>query len=104
MSQSKFNIPLDKPLYRTSIMRLIIIDKSEYYLSYSHDDIVIKIEKESKKRAQSSKPCSHPYTNINQFLKYFSEKKYGLFPTGRQAPEITERHFSDIFAKRDQRV
>lgn len=35
-----------------------------------------KIEKESKKRAQSSKPCSHPYTNINQFLKYFSEKKY----------------------------
>ena len=48
MSQSKFNIPLDKPLYRTSIMRLIIIDKSEYYLSYSHDDIVIKIEKESK--------------------------------------------------------
>ena len=46
MSKSTFNLPLDKPLYRTSITRLIMIEKSEYYLSYIHDDI--KIEKEQK--------------------------------------------------------
>ena len=34
------------------------------------------IEKDSKKRANSCNQSFHPYTNINHFLKYFSEKKY----------------------------